>query len=67
MNRKKNINHLMSKNEKEKAVRMYSEDVGMEFVIEKFEKRKTTRNRATKSRKKSEHPEKGNLQIFRNI
>ena len=57
------------------AVRIYSQGIGMEFVIEKFVhankvKQKTAnngRNRTTKSRKNQNALRKENLKIFGNI
>ena len=71
---------LFAKNEKEletliKAVRIYNDDIGMEFGMKKMchannEKRKTTNdgiNRTTKLRKHQNAWRNGNLQILGNI
>ena len=68
---------LFSKNEKEletliHTIRIYSQDIGMEFGIEKYALRvmKTTsnwRNRTTKSRQDQNTRRKRDLQILRNL
>ena len=79
----KKINHLryMDDNQTvrqkrlETLMRIYSEDIGMEFGIEKYsmlimKKQKTTnyiRNRTTKSRKTWNAWRKGNLQILGDV
>ena len=68
---------LFAKNEKEleiliQAATIYSENIGMEFGIEKctmlvMKMRNNRRNRTTKSRNNQNTRRKENLQILRNI